>query len=194
MEHGKEGPNVLRDWTVRIHFKKYELGGSFAVLIFLGQVPEDPSQWRTAPTFVGSHHAFVNSVASRWDNGRDQEDIVNEGFVHLNSAIAERSGLSSFDPSVVIPYLKENLHWRVQAVRVILLYPAADLAITYAFSTKLQGDRTAVDISKLPSLEVTVVSTPLTHAPGSIFPIPGDAQYHNEITYGRPGGARRAQA
>jgi tyrosinase len=132
-EHGQEGPNVLYDWTVRIHFKKYELGGSFAVLIFLGQVPNDPSQWRTAPTFVGSHHAFVNSAASQCDNCRDQADLVIEGFVHLNSAIAERSGLSSFDPSVVTPYLKENLHWRVQAVSSFLC-PVVDLAIPYAFS------------------------------------------------------------
>lgn len=132
-EHGKEGSSVLYDWTVRIHFKKYELGGSFAVLIFLGQVPNDPSQWRTAPTFVGSHHAFVNSAASQCDNCREQADLVIEGFVHLNSAIAERSGLSSFDPSVVIPYLKENLHWRIQAVRVVLLCPVVDLAIPYAF-------------------------------------------------------------
>ncbi|KAF8500857.1 photo-regulated tyrosinase [Russula emetica] len=165
-EHGKEGPKVLNDWTVRIHFKKYELGGSFAVLIFLGQVPDDPSQWRTAPTFVGSHHAFVNSAASQCDNCREQADLVVEGFVHLNSAIAERSGLSSFDPSVVIPYLKANLQWRIQA-----------------------ADRTGVESSRLPSLEVTVVSTPLTHAPGSIFPIPGDAHYHHQITHGRPGGA-----
>jgi tyrosinase len=134
-EYGKDGPNVLRDWTVRIHFKKYELNGSFAVLIFLGEVPNDPSRWRTAPTFVGSHHAFVNSAASQCDNCREQADLVVEGFVHLNSAIAERSGLSSFDPSVVIPYLQQNLHWRVQAVRVVLLCSVVDLAIPYAFST-----------------------------------------------------------
>jgi hypothetical protein len=41
---------------------------------------------------VGSHHAFVNSAAKQRD---DQVDIVMEGLVHLNSAIAERSGLSS---------------------------------------------------------------------------------------------------
>ena len=132
--HGQEAHKALYDWTVRIHFKKYELGGSFAVLIFLGQVPDDPSQWRTAPTFVGSHHAFVNSAASQCNNCRDQADIVIEGFVHLNSALAARSGLSSFDPSVVSPYLKENLHWRVQLVRKALLYPVVNLAVPYVFS------------------------------------------------------------
>jgi len=167
-ENDKEGPKFY-DWTVRIHFKKYEVGGSFAVLIFLGEVPEDPSQWHAASTFVGAHYAFVNGAASQCDNCRKQADLVVEGFVHLSSTIAERSGLSSFDPTVVVPYLKENLQWRVQAV-----------------------DRTEVDLSRLPSLEVTVVSTPLTQAPGAIFPIPGDQQYHHHITHGRPGGARHA--
>jgi tyrosinase len=117
-EHGKEAPGVLHDWTARIHFKKYELGESFAVLLFIGDVPEDPAQWRTCRALCGSHHAFVNSAASQCDNCRDQADIVVEGFVHLNSCIAERSGLSSYDPDVVSPYLKDKLHWRIQAVRV----------------------------------------------------------------------------
>jgi len=140
------------------------------VLIFLGAVPDDPAQWRTCHSFVGLHYAFVNSAASQCDNCQSQAEVVAEGFVHLNAAIAERSGLPSYEPGVVSPYLKENLHWRVQA-----------------------ADRTAVELARVPSLEVTVVSTPLTHAPGAIFPIPGEQQYHHHITYGREGGARHAQ-
>jgi len=120
-EHGDEGPTVINDWTCRIHCKKYELGGSYWVLIFLGEVPEDPSKWRTCSTFVGGHYCFVNSAADKCSNCRTQADLVVEGFVHLNNAIASRSGLSSYDPSVVTPYLKENLHWRVQTVRVTTL-------------------------------------------------------------------------
>jgi len=133
-QHGQEDDKALHDWTVRIHFKKNELGGSFAVLIFLGQVPDDPSQWRTAPTLVGSRHALVNSSASQCNNCRGQADVGVEGFIHLDPAIARLSNLSSFDPSVVTPYLKENLHWRVQLVRIVLLCPVVDLAISYAFS------------------------------------------------------------
>ena len=55
----------------------------------------------------------------------------------------------------------------------------------------LQADRSAVEPERLPSLEVIVVSTALTQPPGSIFPIAGEPQYHYDITYGRPGGARR---
>jgi tyrosinase len=117
-QHGKEGQTVVHDWACRIHCKKFELGGSFWVLIFLGQVPDDPSQWRSCPSFVGGHYVFVNSSADQCANCRGQADVVSEGFVHLNKPIASRSDLPSFEPSVVSPYLKENLHWRVQAVRV----------------------------------------------------------------------------
>jgi tyrosinase len=116
-QHGKEGQNVIHDWACRIHCKKYELSGSYWVLAFLGQVPDDPSQWRSCPSFVGGHYVFANSSADQCANCRGQADVVSEGFVHLNEAIASRSGLSSYEPSVVTPYLKDNLHWRVQAVR-----------------------------------------------------------------------------
>ncbi|KAI9443337.1 photo-regulated tyrosinase [Lactarius indigo] len=169
-EHGQEVQQWFpdwhnTDWTARIHFKKYELGQSFAVLLFLGEVPEDASQWRTSPSFVGAHVAFVNSAADQCANCREQAEIVAEGFVHLNTAIAKLSGLSSFDPTVVTPYLRDNLHWRVQAVA----------------------------LDRLPSLEVTVAAIPLTHEPGAIFPIAGEPHYHHHITHGRPGGARQAQ-
>jgi tyrosinase len=116
-EPGRGGPDVIHDWTARIRFKKYELRQSFAVLLFLGNVAENPSQWITAPTFVGSHTAFVNDAPEQCANCRSHLDGVSEGYVHLNSVISKRSGLSSYDPEVVLPYLKENLHWRIQGVR-----------------------------------------------------------------------------
>jgi tyrosinase len=94
---------------------KYELGHSYAVLIFLGDVPNDPEQWRTSPSFVGSHAAFVHTSSAA--NQSDQAGSVIEGFVHLNKDIAGKSGLSSFEPGVVAPYLRDSLHWRVQSVR-----------------------------------------------------------------------------
>jgi tyrosinase len=118
--HGSptQAPTVVHDWAVRIHAKKYELGHSYMVLIFLGEVPADPSQWRSAPSFIGIHVTFVNTEAEQCANCREQAEVVAEGFVHLNGAIAKRSNLSSFEPSVVAPYLRDNLHWRVQSVRV----------------------------------------------------------------------------
>jgi tyrosinase len=113
--HG--APNVIYDWAARIHSQKFELGQGYAILIFLGEVPADEEHWRTCPSFVGAHCAFVNSATDQCANCREQEELVVEGFVHLNEAIAKYSGLSSYEPSVVTPYLKNNLHWRVQSVR-----------------------------------------------------------------------------
>jgi len=113
--HG--APNVIHDWSARIHAKKFELGHGYAVLVFLGEVPDDQDHWRACPSFVGAHCAFVNSHTDQCANCREQEELVVEGFVHLNEYIAKYSGLSSYEPSVVTPYLKNNLHWRVQSVR-----------------------------------------------------------------------------
>ncbi|GAW02360.1 tyrosinase [Lentinula edodes] len=135
------------EWTARVQVKKYEIGGSFKVLFFLGSVPSDPKEWATDPHFVGAFHGFVNSSAERCANCRRQQDVVLEGFVHLNEGIANISNLNSFDPIVVEPYLKENFHWRVQ---------------------KVSGE--VVNLDAATSLEVVVVATRLELPPGEIFP------------------------
>ncbi len=106
------------DWTARIHVKKYAVGSSFSVLLFLGEVPENPADWRTSPHYAGAHHAFVNSAPQQCANCRRQQELVIEGFVHLNEAIAAHSGLGTFEPDAVQPYLQENLHWRVLKVSI----------------------------------------------------------------------------
>jgi tyrosinase len=106
------------DWTARAEFQKYELGTGFSVLFFLGPVPDNSEEWRISPNFVGSIHAFVNSAAESCANCQNQqlEALIIEGFVHLNHGIVEHSGLGSFEPDVVAPYLTQNLHWKVQKV------------------------------------------------------------------------------
>ncbi len=118
------------EWTARIRVKMYALGGSFSVLIFLGTVPEDPADWRTSPHYVGAHHAFVNNSPQRCANCRRQADLIIEGFVHLNEAIARLSGLPRLTPDVVKPYLQGNLHWRVQKVRMPIRYIEHWLTVT----------------------------------------------------------------
>lgn len=125
----------LYEWTARIEFKKYELGCSLAVLLFLGEVPDDPEEWQVSPNYVGGHHAFVNGSASQCSNCRSQADVVIEGFVHLNRGILTHSRLNSLEPSVVEPYLKENLHWRVQKVILLFLCLSSNLELIVFFST-----------------------------------------------------------
>ncbi|KAF5391307.1 hypothetical protein D9757_001938 [Collybiopsis confluens] len=155
----------IREWSARVHIKKYEVGGSFKVLFFLGNVPNEPREWITSPHFVGAFHGFVNSTPGRCANCRRGQDVVLEGFVHLNEGIAKLSHLNSLDPHVMESYLKENLHWRVQ---------------------KTSGE--VVDIASVPSLQITVVSQLLTLPPGGVFPEPGETQHHHHITHGQPGG------
>ncbi|EKM51950.1 uncharacterized protein PHACADRAFT_262375 [Phanerochaete carnosa HHB-10118-sp] len=159
----------LYDWSARIRVKKYELGGSFSVLIFLGPVPEDPREWRKSPSFVGTHQAFVNSSATQCANCRTQAAAgqVTEGFVHLDTAISRLSGLGSFEPSVVEPYLKRELSWRI-----------------------VRANKAVVDLNDVPSLEVIVCATQLTLQPGADLPDHGAPQYFSGITAGRQGGAR----
>jgi len=152
------------EWTARIEAKKYELGTSYSVLLFLGEVPQDSRQWRTSPHFVGAHHAFVNSAAGHCANCRNQTDILIEGFVHLNNAIVKHSSINSFEADVIVPYLTRNLHWRV-----------------------IKMDGTAAELQ---SLEVTVIATPVSFPPGAMFPVAGEPHRYNRITYGQPGGSR----
>jgi hypothetical protein len=114
---GGDGPIIYHDYAARIHAKKYELGHGYIVLIFIGEVPEDHTQWRTCHSFVGAHCAFVNTDAEQCANCREQAEHVVEGYVHLNPYLPKRSGLPSYEHSVVTPYLRENLHWRIQSVR-----------------------------------------------------------------------------
>lgn len=104
------------DWAARIRFKKSEMHSSFSVLIFVGQVPDDPAKWRSSSSYVGSHYGLVNSEAEKCENCRDTDGNETEGYVHLNHWMATFSGLKSFEPEVVKPYLAKYMNWRIHMV------------------------------------------------------------------------------
>ena len=120
------------DWTARVHVKKYEIGGSFSILLFVGAVPADPAEWHAAPSFAGAYSGFVNSASDRCANCRGQRaaGVVLEGFVHLNNAI--RRKVDSFAVDVVEPLLKEQLHWRILKVRLPLHYTKDSRSYIYS--------------------------------------------------------------
>ncbi|KAL0564746.1 hypothetical protein V5O48_017294 [Marasmius crinis-equi] len=159
------------EWTARIRVKKYEVGCSFTIPVFLGSVPDNSGEWLTCNHFVGSHSAFVNSSAGQCGNCRTQGNLTLEGFVHLNDGIVQHSGLNSLEPSAVEPYLTEALHWR---------------------ALKITGE--VIDLAQLPSLEVVVIATRLGMPPGSMFPVPEETRHCHGVTEGRPTGYRRPQA
>jgi len=159
-------PGAVPHWTARIRFNQYEIGSSFSVLLFLLDVPKDPKEYYTSPNYVGAFHAFVNTAAAGCTNCQNQAAVGVEGFVQINDAILKHADQNSLDPNVVVPFLKKNLHWRV-----------------------LKVDDTPVE---LPSLEVVVLSAPLTLPTGAKFPVVGTPKHYHEITHGRPGGSRHA--
>lgn len=107
----------LWDWTAHVKVKKFEIGTSFSILFFLGSVPENPEEYLISPNLVGAHHEFVNSSSERCANCKVQEDVVDEGFVHLDRGILELGNLFSLDSDKVEPYLKKELRWRAVRVR-----------------------------------------------------------------------------
>ena len=169
------------DWTVRIEYKMHEVGTSFYVLIFLGEVPENPEDWHTSPSFAGSAFAFVNKAAKRCANCTNNRDIVLEEFVHIDNAIASLSELRSLEPDVVEPYLTKALKWKVLKVLVYYLFLDA-----CSFYLSIQSNGEPVELK---SLEVSVLAVPLSYPPGAKFPVPGEPRLCNGITQGRPGGS-----
>jgi tyrosinase len=165
------------EWTVRIRAKKFELGESFSVLIFLGEVPHDPNQWMSSESFAGVHHVFAGMP----DGGGDS-DMINEGFIRVNRHLQRRMpDQKTYDPAVVKPFLKQNLNWRTTDVSMHLL-----LVLAWTMTTWVQTSTHPVEIR---SLEVTVVSVLYHKDPRSNFPVAGERLLHNDITFGRPGGA-----
>lgn len=110
---GAADPDSSRyfDWTARINVNQHALGASFAVLLFLGPVDCEPSTWQ-----IGQCENFAGAVDSFASSHREDEIII-EGFVHLNRAIARLAPeLASLEPDVVKPWLQDKLTWRVQKV------------------------------------------------------------------------------
>ena len=96
--------SVTNEWTVHIRFKKFELGRSYSIQVFLGE------------TYVGSVSAFTSASAQRCENCRNNQDVELEGFVHLNEAIWEK--VHSLSPDVVKPLLAKDLRIQVQGWKV----------------------------------------------------------------------------
>ena len=107
----------ITEWSVRITSKQFELGGSFSVLIFLGDVPANPKEWFASPTLVGSFDALVNSTPEVCANCQTLTEVEISGFVYLNEAIKNTNDdQASFHPDYVVPRLTKDLSWRVLKV------------------------------------------------------------------------------
>lgn len=122
----------FHDWRVHIRSSKFALRGSYSIFgtstsygcpsyvtdvrpVFLGTVPEDPKEWISSPSLVGVHDIFSRHAPEQCANCSRNLDRVVEGVIFLGPAL-RRLGMSTMKSDELVPYLKENLHWRVLKV------------------------------------------------------------------------------
>lgn len=105
--------SVLKEWSAQLSFKEFEIYGSFSIFIFLGPVPADPAQWRSDPTCAGVYYVYGGGSV---ETPSDHEERRKHGYVQLNRAIAKHANFESFEPDLVVPFLKTKINWGVVQV------------------------------------------------------------------------------
>lgn len=115
------------EWLVNIKAEKHALGGEYSVTVFLGPVEEqEVILWPISPNFVGTSAPFGQTGDTECGKCRDdqREHLQITGQIPLTLALIERY-LAQIVPDIgvdtVVPYLRENLHWRVQSVSLPLI-------------------------------------------------------------------------
>jgi tyrosinase len=105
-----------QEWFVNIAVNKFDLGSSFIVLIFLGDVPADSSTWKIAS--VGT--LFVSTPPYYKKGAR----LTTHGEVALKEAL-KAANLSDHTEAGVIDYLTKNLQWKVQKTEGTVVHTSA---------------------------------------------------------------------
>ncbi|KAG8825286.1 hypothetical protein FRC17_008757 [Serendipita sp. 399] len=161
------------EWVANITTEKYAAKTTFSVHIFLGDFSIYALEWSHDPNLVGTHVIFANELGvtgcERCRNDAERHLPVT-GMIPLTGALGDRLGkdkLRSLTPELVVPYLRRELHWRIQ-----------------------QNNGTVIERSEIPSLKVSVAHFVVTiPQKADEFPVWDDGHTHPEITDGRLGGA-----
>jgi tyrosinase len=147
------------DWQCEVHMPT-DIKISYSVRAFLGEPNADPRKWATDNNYVGQLATLSSS--------RMKTDVIMSGSIGLTEKLAQKhaSGeLKSLSKADVAAYLKDNFHWRIQAL----------------------------DFSEIPrnnppaGLNVTVYNVPVA-VPESDTEVPtrnGDIEYNHDID-GKP--------
>lgn len=171
-----EQPRSYTEYIVNIKAPKHLLGQSYRVHIFLGEFDSDIRTWNTQDALVGTFAVFGKETAPGSDDetkcGKCKDDAekntIITGTVPLTAQIigeVKKGHCGSLEKSNVLPYLKDNLHWRV----------------TLADGTEKNRD-------EVPGLVVSVVSTEVALPEGNRPKYSGVYMVHPEVTAGRPAG------
>lgn len=112
-------PNqTVSHWQAFLRVKNFALTGTWAVHIFLGEVPSETSEWFMSKNRIGSVTMLSNRSRQHCQNCVSQAESgqLVTGTVPLTEALQERD-VDANDEQAVIKYLKDNLSWRVAKVR-----------------------------------------------------------------------------
>jgi tyrosinase len=113
----------MYDWTIHVTFKKFELKDSFSLLFYFASEGGSHDQENS---FVGSINAFRGSTPETCANCQENQNLIQEGFIHLNHYLAH--GLKSFEPQEVHNFLKERkLSYKRYGVSIHFLNLFAEL-------------------------------------------------------------------
>jgi tyrosinase len=102
-----------RDYVANIRASKTAQGESYTIRIFLGDFTSDPNGWSSDPNLVGTHGVFAKKMSL------GGEPVPVSGAIMLRKKLRadfEKGKISGLTEDVVVPYLTQNLHWRVQKV------------------------------------------------------------------------------
>jgi len=105
----RDAVSQIKEWSVAIMVLKSALPGlRFLIQIFLGDIPDNPLDWSTSESLVGTFAVMPPPAG-----GTSDVTVYNEISLVNKLAI---NGYDGQDVDATVGYLKENLHWRVQLV------------------------------------------------------------------------------
>lgn len=168
------------EYIVNLKAPKHILQQTYRVHIFLGEFESNLKTWNTQHALVGTFSVFGRNTTRGSDEEtgcgkckKDAEDgLIVTGTIPLTKALineVKEGHCPSLDKENVLPWLRENLHWRVTL-----------------------ADGTEKDRNEVPGLVVTVVTTEV-ELPAHGFPrFSGIYESHPEVTADRPAGVATA--
>ncbi|RGP66614.1 oleate-activated transcription factor 1 [Fusarium longipes] len=127
---------VTKHWQVFLRVKNFALTGTWAIHVFMGELPESTTDWFLSENRVGSVTMLSNRSRAQCANciSQAESDILVTGTVPLNEALEER-GIDTDDVHAVVEYLKKELSWR--AVKDTQNVPLTDdLGLTVGVSAQ----------------------------------------------------------
>ncbi|KIY67701.1 Di-copper centre-containing protein [Cylindrobasidium torrendii FP15055 ss-10] len=137
--YGRERRNTVADdtlvwdWQARVSFNPQEYGSSYEVMIFVGDVPTDSTQWYDSDSYVGSRYAWANSLMTE----EPELHVETSGYIPLTDALSAHN-LTSLAPDDVTPYVGQALSWGVQTTMGEVI-PCANLT---SLSVTVMGTQT----------------------------------------------------